>query len=374
MKFIKRYKNILLLTICLIIFFIISILSIYSSKFIVSKEYETLYMKQILWYIFSFILLFILIKIKNRRILKFALPIYIINCILLIMVLFLGDEINNARSWFSIPFIGSFQPSEFMKVSLILVLAKILEDYHFKESRNLKEEIKLIIKVLIVTLLPSILVFIEPDTGIVIFYFLIALFALFIGGLRLRWFLIFFGIIAIFTTVFFIIYFNYKELFVSIFGNSFFYRIHRILDWTNTSGMQLENSLISIGSSGLTGHGINNTPIYFPEPYTDFIFSVFTSNFGFIGACILILTIVLFDLIIINIALKSFKTINKVLIGCILVCFIYAQIQNISMTIGLLPITGIPLPFISYGGSNLLSYFIMIAIIINIELEGKKWN
>lgn len=374
MKFIKKNINSCFLIILLMIFFIISILSIYSSKFIVNKTYETLYLKQILWYIIGFILLFILTFIKNKKILKLAYPIYIINCILLILVLIFGVEVNNAKSWFSIPFIGNFQPSEFMKLSLILVLSKVLESYHFKENKNFKEEIKLIIKVIILTLVPSILVFIEPDTGIVIFYLLIALFTLFIGGLRLRWFLIFFSVIGILSTIFFLIYFNFKTLFVNIFGNSFFYRIHRILDWTKTSGMQLENSLIAIGSSGMLGHGINNTPIYFPEPYTDFIFTVFTSNFGFVGAFSLILLIVLFDNILVHAALKTDKTINKILIGGILICFLYAQIQNIAMTLGLLPITGIPLPFISYGGSNLIVYFMMIGTIINILNESKNWN
>lgn len=372
MKYLKANKNIILLIFILIIFFIISIFSIYSSKFIVSKDFETLYFKQIIWYIIGFILLIILTSIKNNKILKFAYLIYIINCILLLLVLFFGTSINNARSWFTIPFIGNFQPSEFMKFSLILVLSKVIQNYHFKNEQTLKSEITLVIKTLILTIIPSILVFIEPDTGIVIFYILIFLFTLFTSGLRLRWFIIFFSIIAGFLTAFFIIYFNFKELFVNIFGNSFFYRIHRILDWTNTSGMQLENSLIAIGSAGVLGHGINNTPVYFPEAHTDFIFAVFTSNFGFIGAVILILLILIFDLLLIRTALKTSKTINKIIIGGILICFIYAQIQNIAMTIGLLPITGIPLPFISYGGSNLIVYFIMIAIIINIMKEEKN--
>ena len=372
MKFIVKNKNIILLLTILIIFFVISIFSVYSSKFIVSSEYETLYFKQILWYIIGFVLLFILTSVKNAKILKFAFPIYIINCVLLVLVLIFGVEVNNAKSWFSIPFVGNFQPSEFMKFSLILVLAKVLENYHFKENKTLKEEIMLLIKTITLTLIPSILAFIEPDTGVVIFYVLILLFTLFTSGLRLRWFLIFFAILIGFGTIFFIIYFNFKELFVSIFGNSFFYRIHRILDWTNTSGMQLENSLIAIGSAGLLGHGLNNTPIYCPEPYTDFIFAVFTSNFGFIGAVVLILLILAFDLLIIKTAFNTSKTINKIIIGGILICFIYAQIQNIAMTIGLLPITGIPLPFISYGGSNLIVYFMMLALVINILKEEKN--
>ncbi len=129
--------------------------------------------------------------------------------------------------------------------------------------------------------------------------------------------------------------------------------------------MQLENSLIAIGSSGFLGYGFNNTPIYIPEPANDFIFSVYTSNFGLIGSFFLILLLIVFDIFIINIALKSSKTIDKYLISGILASLVFNQIQNIGMTVGLLPITGIPLPFISSGGSSLIIYFIMISLCIN---------
>lgn len=371
----KNYKIILLMSI-LILFSIISVFCVYSSKFIVSKTYSNLYIKQIIWYTISFIIFTIILRIKNEKFIKIAYLIYLINIILLILVLFFGVTVNNARSWFKIPFLGNFQPSEFMKFSLILVISKTINDFQFSD-KTLKDEIKLIIKSFILTIIPTILVFIEPDTGIVIFYLLIWIFTLFMSGLRVRWFLLLLSILSIIGITFFIIYFNFKELFVSIFGNSFFYRIHRLLDWSNSSGMQLENSMISIGSSGTFGHGLNNTPIYFPEPYTDFIFTIFISNFGFIGGVILILLILIFDILIITSIFTSNNNIDKTIISGIIICLIYAQIQNISMTIGLLPITGIPLPFISYGGSNLIVYIIMLAFIINILKNSKiikKYN
>ena len=155
-------------------------------------------------------------------------------------------------------------------------------------------------------------------------------------------------------------------MFISIFGTNFFYRMDRLIDFKNGSGMQLTNALASIGSAGLFGYGFNKTPIYFPEPHTDFIFSVFTSNFGFVFSCLLILIILYFDIQLIILASKvEFK--NQLIISGILAMLIYQQIQNIGMNIGLLPITGITLPFISYGGSSLISYMIMIGLILNIN-------
>ncbi len=372
MKYFLKYKNLFIILFSLIIFFIISVFSIYSSKFIVNSEFNNLYIKQICWYIISFFIMIIVIKIKNIRLLNYSYIIYALNICLLILVLIFGNEINNAKCWFTIPYLGNFQPSEIMKISLILVLSKIYSNYYYKENKDYKEELKLIIKVFIFTFLPSILTFIEPDTGTVIFYFLIAFSILFISGINYKWFLGFISIIIIVFIIFFVIYFYFKTSFVNIFGHSFFYRINRILDWTNTSGMQLENSLIAIGSSYIFGHGLFNTPIYFPEPYTDFIFSVFCSNFGLVGSIILIIIICLFLFSIINTGIKDKTITNKLLIIGIISCFIFSYVENISMSIGLLPIMGITLPFISYGGSSLFTCFIMIGIIINIIIKQKK--
>ena len=189
---------------------------------------------------------------------------------------------------------------------------------------------------------------------------------IFVSGINKKWF-VFLFIITIFTLIiFFYIYFFQENLFIEIFGNRFFCRIDRIINWKNGSGMQLNNSLIAIGSSGILGHGFNNTPIYFPEAGTDFIFSVYASNFGLFGIILLISFILFFDIYLINISKKVYSIQDKYTITGIISVLFYQQIQNIGMTIGLLPITGITLPLISYGGSSLISYLLLIGIVINI--------
>ena len=137
--------------------------------------------------------------------------------------------------------------------------------------------------------------------------------------------------------------------------------------------MQLENALAAIGSSPKYGYGIGKTPIYIPEANTDFISSVIISNIGFYLSTGIILLFLLFDILLIILAIKN-NNINRYLIVGILSILFFQQIQNIGMIIGILPITGITLPFISYGGSSLISYLILISLITNINKQKKQSN
>lgn len=369
----KKINN-LRIVIPIILFSVISIITIYSSQTMLSSSFNDLYIKQIIWYLIGFILVIFISRKKNQTNDNLINILYIIGNILLILVLFFGTEANGSRCWFTIPGIGSFQPSEFMKIFLILMIAKELEKSCKKNyQRTLRDEVKVIFKCFILTLIPTILTFLEPDTGIVFIYFIILLIMLFIFGIRYRWFFIGIIFMAIVLFAFFYLFFKQQNTFISIFGTDFFYRMDRLLDWSNGAGMQLTNALASSGSAGLFGYGLNNNPIYFPEPQTDFIFSVFTTNFGFIGASILLLLIIYFDYQLIKVGIKSSGK-DKYIISGILSMIIFQQIQNIGMNIGLLPITGITLPFISYGGSSLISYMIIIGIVININNKNKYEN
>lgn len=359
----------------IILFVIISVISIYSTRSLISSDLQNLYIKQLFWYVLGFGIAYILMTLGNKFFYNNAYIFYIVGVILLILVLFFGKEINNAKCWFVIPYIGSFQPSEFMKIFLIITLSRMITDYN-EEKRNpdIIDEFKFLIKVLIVVGIPSILTFIEPDTGAVLIYFVITITMLFIGGFRSRWFIISLLTIITILGVFISIYFINEDLFINIFGTSFFYRMDRILNWSNSSGLQLTNGLTAIGSAGIMGHGFNNTPIYFPEMQTDFIFAVFTSNFGFIGSIILIGLIIYFDINIIGLSHKSSNISDKLTIAGIISVLLFQQIWNISMTIGLLPIMGITLPFISYGGSSLISYMILIGMLFNISNENLRFK
>lgn len=349
-----------------------SLFSIYSASMYLSKTLGNLVLKQTLWYLIGIILIYIIFKLKINFFIKITPYLYLFNIILLLGLLLVAPTINGSKCWYVIEGIGSFQPSEFMKISLILMEAYIIDKFKSKhQNPTLTEEFKLILLIGIVFLIPSILTFLEPDTGAVIIYFFITVSILFISEIRTRWFIFLTLIITVFLGLFFGVYFFNKNLFIKVLGSDFFYRIDRVINWKNGSGMQLENSLAAIGSGGILGHGFNKTPLYFPEAGTDFIFTVFSSNFGLAGSTFLIIIILLLDIHILNNGKLSNNYYFKYLTAGIVAILFYQQIQNISMTIGLLPITGITLPFISYGGSSLLAYMILIGFSMYIYSDNK---
>ncbi len=369
----KKYKFDKLLIFYLFIFFIISIISIYSASMYLSPSLGNLPLKQSLWYLLGAIIIFFIIKHGNKLFYKYGWYIYLVNVVLLFGLLFFANDINGSKCWYIIPGIGSIQPSEFMKISLILMLAKTIDCFHKRHRKpTLKDEFFLMLQVLVIIGIPSFLTFLEPDTGAVIIYLIITIFMLFISGIKKFWYILLGIIVATLGGGFLYLYFFQQDLFINIFGSNFFYRMDRIINWRMGSGMQLENSLAAIGSSFILGHGFNHTPIYFPEAGTDFIFSVYASNFGLLGSIFLITIILLFDFKIINTGVDTVNRIDKYIIAGIMGIFIYQQIQNIGMTIGVFPITGITLPFISYGGSSLLAYMILIGLILNIYNNKEK--
>ncbi|MBQ8535083.1 MAG: FtsW/RodA/SpoVE family cell cycle protein [Bacilli bacterium] len=368
----KKYKINFKILIPIILLSIISITTIYSAMTYTSSSMGNLVLKQSFWYIIGWILVIILVKIKNEQIYRYTWFLYIFGNILLLCLLLFAPEINNSKCWFVIPGVGNIQPSEFMKIFVMLAIATTTHNFRMDHDEpTMLDEFVYILKTFIIVLIPSILTFLQPDTGAVIIYLVIYISMLFVSGIRFRWFIIGFILLAIICSGFLILYFFKENIFINIFGTSIYYRLDRIFNWQTGSGLQLENALAAIGSAGLFGHGFNKTPIYFPESSTDFIFAVFACNFGLIGALVLILIIIFLDVNIILLAKKNILDTDKYIIAGIVGMLLFQQIQNIGMTVGLLPITGITLPFVSYGGSSLLSYMLIVGILLNISVKKK---
>ena len=352
---------------------IISIITINSALTYTAKSLGNLALKQAVWYLIGWIFVIILMRLKNEYLYRNTWYLYILGNILLIGLLLFADPINGSKCWFVIPGIGSIQPSEFMKIFIMLTLATMIHNFrNDTDNPTCLDELKFIIKTFVIVLIPSILTFLQPDTGSVVIYLVIYLSMMFVSGIRARWFIISFIIIAFLFGIFAYLYLFRENIFIKLFGSSFYYRIERIFNWKEGSGLQLENALAAIGSAGLFGHGYNKTPIYFPESSTDFIFAVFASNFGLIGVIILLGLIAYLDINIIILAKKRIEDTDKYIIAGIIGMLLFQQIQNIGMAVGLLPITGITLPFISYGGSSLLSYMMIVGILLNISVKKNR--
>ena len=368
---IKKLNKKILIPICIMA--IISIVTIYSALTYTSSELGNLALKQGLWYFIGAILVAFLIHMKNEYLYRHTVFLYILGNILLVGLLLFAEPLNNSKCWFTIPGIGSIQPSEFMKIFIMLMLATMIHNFRSDyKNPSLKQVFIFILKTLVIVMIPSVLTFLQPDTGAVIIYLIIYFCMMFASGIRIRWFLIGFGILLLIIGTVFGIYFFEQDLFIQLFGTDLFYRFERIFNWQSGTGLQLENALAAIGSAGLFGHGFNQTPIYFPESSTDFIFAVYASNFGFLGVLVLLGIIIYFDTQIVLLAKRKLVDTDKYILAGILGMLLFQQIQNIGMTIGLLPITGITLPFISYGGSSLLSYMILVGIILNISTEKAR--
>lgn len=357
----------------LIIMALISIITLYNAD-IINTSINGIVYKQILWYIIGLVVIISIVLIKNKTIYSLIKYFYIFLNLILLGLLLFSDPINNAKCWIEIPSIGTIQPSEFMKITLIIYTSIYISKYKKKHKiLNMKDELKLFIKIILLLLIPGILTFLEPDTGAVIMYFIAVITILYISGISYKWLILVISIIIPIVLIILYLYFFNTNIFIKLLGNSFFLRVERLINWANTSGMQLENGITAIGSGGITGKLLIND-IYFPEAHTDFIFAVYAYNFGYIGSIFLILIITLFDIEIIKIAKKCKRKVDKYIISGFIGVLFYQQVQNIGMTFGLLPITGITLPFISYGGSSLISYMIMIGIIININTENFKYH
>ncbi|MCI8394746.1 MAG: FtsW/RodA/SpoVE family cell cycle protein [Bacilli bacterium] len=347
----------------LLIIMTISLFVMYHAR-IISPLYSKNFFKQSIFFAFGILLLCFKNKIKISLLFDYSIIWYFLNCLLLIAVLFIGDSTNGAKAWFKLGFF-SFQPSELMKLSLCLYLSKISENIHFK---NKKQELIYLMKILIITLIPSILVFLEPDTGAIIFYFLIAIVITFQTTISKWWIGILLLILTFFGLSFFIFYTYYQDILIKIIGTSFFYRVERLLNFQQ--GLQIENALTAIGSAPFYRFNLNHINIYIPEAPTDFAFSLTTNVFGIIGIIILLISYFTIDIFLLLKWKQKKKHQDQLFFSAFLFIFFFNQFYNIFMNIGLVPIMGIPLPFLSYGGSSIIVSFLFLTIIL--QTKNKK--
>ncbi|WP_338507245.1 FtsW/RodA/SpoVE family cell cycle protein [Turicibacter sp. KK003] len=290
-------------------------------------------------------------------------------------------DLNGAVSWYELPGgLGTIQPSEFMKIGLVLVVADIIQRHNERYPhirRTFKTDLNLLMKIMAAIFPPSILIFIQPDSGVtMIILFFIAI-MIFSSGIQWRYILTVGGIVIVLIATFILLVGVFPEFLTGTLGIDA-YKLSRFFGWfdpfgtMDKDGMQLAKGLLAIGSGNLIGNGFQSAHVYFPEAHTDFIFAVIGMDFGLIGTLITITLCGLFDYEILNTATLNRGHYNSYVCIGIFGMLFFQQIQNIGMTIGLLPITGITLPFISYGGSSSLSYMILFGIVLASYIEGIK--
>ncbi|WP_297669085.1 FtsW/RodA/SpoVE family cell cycle protein [Thomasclavelia sp.] len=374
----------------LLLFCFISCLGIKSATPLITKgNPSTYWIKQLIFYGISFTLMFIVFKISNDRIYSSMWIIYGILIVLLvglavehflhthfgIQIIPLAKFAGGATSWYKLPGFD-FQPSEFMKIIMVVVMADTIDKHNNKYlTHNFHNDCLLIGKILAVSIPPCILVYLQNDAGVTMIMLASVVFIIFMSGIQAGWFIIGGIIVAIILGTLVYIFIYEHDLFVSIIGGD--HKLDRFYGWIDPEGTygkqgyQLFNALLSYGTAGLWGHGMETALINLPEAQTDFIFAVIALSFGFIGGGFTILAICVFDILLIRIGFKSQNNRDKYFSTGILGLLIFQQVWNIGMVLGLFPITGITLPFLSYGGSSLLSYMIAMGIFLDMEKQTR---
>jgi rod shape determining protein RodA len=315
--------------------------------------------KQVAWYLYGFGLLLLLG-------LELNIPSSLVQ------------TIKGATSWYKLPGIGNFQPSELLKIFLILVLSQLVVSHREKyQEGSVKLDIILLFKLSITTIVPLLFLIKQPDMGMSMVFMSIFLSILIVSGIRWRILIalacFFLSLIMSLVYIYFAFPVFFRENILDEYQLNRFYGWLTPYEYSSAQGFQLIKSLLAIGSGSLSGKGYMQTEVYLPEPHTDFIFSIIGEQFGFIGASLVISLFFLLIYRMIHIALECNDPYGSYLCAGIIGMITFQVFQNIGMTVGLLPITGLPLPFISYGGSSLATYMLAIGIILNVRSRTKKY-
>lgn len=354
-----------------ILVFALSILGI----LVIGSAKESYQGKQIVGLILGIIIMVIVSLIDYVWILNFYVFLYAFAILSLGAVLVIGDEVNGATRWIDLGF-TTFQPSELAKILLILFFAKFLMDHEEDVSDKMT-----IIKYAILSAIPLALIVVEPNLSTTICTALVICLMIYIAGLSYKFIGTVLLILIPITVIFLGIVVQPDQKLLKDYQQK---RILAFLEpekYASDEAYQTKNSIMAIGSGQLTGKGLDNNTTtsvkngnFILEPQTDFIFAIVGEELGFIGSSIVIALLLLIVIQCILIGLRSQDLAGRI-IGCGVGGLIgFQSFINIGVTTGIIPNTGVPLPFVSYGLTSLVSLYIGIGFVLNVGLQPKKYQ
>ncbi|MGP4106700.1 FtsW/RodA/SpoVE family cell cycle protein [Virgibacillus sp. L01] len=371
----------------LILLGLVSLFTLYTIEPGLPKKYDgsNFLLKQALWLVTGGIVIFIIMLIDYDRFHQITWILYGVGLTSLFM-LFLGfpagivHQANGAVSWFKFPVIGTIQPGEFMKIILVMTLAHVMVRHNSNYfDKTIKSDLGLLAKILLISAPPMALLAVQPDLGGLLVLIAITGFMILVSGIKWR---ILFSIAFIVIDIVLLAiaaWYLFPGPIADFLEESVFDHVSsRFYGWLNPqqnydAGYQLILAMMAIGSGQLFGKGIGNMEVYVPERHTDMIFTAISEQFGFVGASLVVMLFFLLVYRLIHIALLSNDTYGSYLVTGLIGMFAYQIFQNIGMSIQLLPITGLPLPFISYGGSSTITYMLAIGIVLNVHSRTKEY-
>lgn len=371
------------LILILLMLFLVSCVAIYSAQS--TGQYDTNFVtRQMFWYVVGTFIIVVFIRFDSDQFYAISWYLYGLGILLLIGLAVsppstLTPVINGAKSWYRLPGLGQIQPSEFIKVFLILTLSRLIVQHHAKNLvKTIQSDLWLLIKLGLTTALPLLLIMQQPDLGTSLVLISILLGVIFVSGITWKILVpLFGGATALVGLIFYLVLWH--PLLLEKYLGVKQYQFGRIYSWLDpynyesSTGFHLTRSLLAIGSGQTMGKGFGFREVYLPESHTDFIFSVIGEEYGFIGASIVVSLFFLLIYHITKLALNTKVPYYSYMCAGVIAMITFHAFQNIGMTIGLLPITGIPLPFISYGGSSLMGNMFALALIFSMTYNERHY-
>ncbi|WFA04998.1 FtsW/RodA/SpoVE family cell cycle protein [Bacillus sp. HSf4] len=363
------------------VFFIISVIAVYAAQ--PSFALNGYPAKQLIYYLLGIAVVVGFLYFDLEQLEKFSVYIFVFGILSLIILKFSPESIapvkKGAKSWFQFGTV-TLQPSEFMKIGLIMMLASVISKASPKGSRTLREDVHLLLKIAAVSAVPIGLILMQDagTAGICMFFVAVMVF---LSGIN--WKLIFIivgsGVSLVLLVLFLVIHFpefsrntlHIKE-----------YQINRVMTWVDSDQQtandtyQTEKAVMAIGSGEIFGTGMNNMKVHVPEGQTDFIFAVIGESFGFIGCTfvVLIFFFLIYRLVVLIDKIHRYNRFAAFFCVGYTALIVIHTFQNIGMNIGLMPVTGVPLLLVSYGGSSILSALIGYAIVYNASCQLSKYQ
>jgi rod shape determining protein RodA len=337
----------------------LGVLEIYSAT--LSTKFQGMHIRQIYWVSAGLVLMFILSMVNYQVLLENVPWMYGIAIVSLVAVLVFGRKYLGARRWILMPGGAHFQPSEWVKLILILAIAKYFADYNEREL-----PFRELMKAGMIVGVPMLLVLKQPDLGTALTYVPVAIMGLFLGGMRAKHALILVLLAGILMPA--VWHYGLKP-----------YQKERLTSFmapeadSRGSGYQVIQSLVAVGSGGLWGKGATKGTQtqgqFLPVPHTDFIFAAWSEEHGFVGATFVLLLYFLMLMRLISNAQTAPDRAGTFIVMGVVAVLTFHVLVNVGMVVGFMPVTGIPLPLMSYGGSSVLFTFLALGIVMNVRMR-----
>jgi len=372
------------ITLCILLLAIIGLVSLYSTTVLIQGGGIRTTVMQGIWYILGIGVAATVMLFDSEQLWKITSYLYWLGIASLVFTLLFYDRgmaaSTGARSWINIPIINyTLQPSEFVKIPYILMLAKAVTSHNAKhKARTVESDFKLMGKLVGYSVAPFALIILQNDLGTTLVYVAILAGVFLLSGIQWK------ILVPIASTVFII---GAGIILLAVYNPDFLidtlgvgeYQISRIITWlnpyhdTSASSYQVTQAFKAIGSGGVFGKGLGASEVYVPVRESDMIFATIGENFGFLGGSFLIFVYFVLVYNMIKIVYDTKNEFYAYIAAGVIMMIVFHVLENIGMNIGLLPVTGIPLPFVSQGGSALLGNMIGIGLIMSMRFHHRSY-